>query len=436
MFALNDRTRRLICRTAFLAACVLPALGVLVWSTILRGTPQRRACEATLSRAIGLRATVESVAYPRPGITLYEGVELADAETGAPLIRCRFLEAGGNGGVTACVVSQPEFDALRLVDFWQLLASQLREADGTRRLVRISAGQATLHWPAGSQTLAECLAQFDLPGPPDAPRIAMLSFRVAGQDAVEPVRLKIVRTLKNSQPVTSVEFHTAGAALPVDMLAAALRTANHLGSRAKFSGSVWFTETAEGIEGELTGQLTDVDFQQFVTEQFPHRLSGTAAITIQKARFGRGRLEEAAGTLSAGPGAISRSLITAAATHLHLVRGSAPEPTGSLSPYEELAVAFVIDSSGITLHGQCQGAAGAILQSHDGVLLSEATGPSGPVVALLRMLVPESEVQVPATRESDWLAARLPLPQVMPPPDQPPQGRLRLKPSAGGDASR
>ena len=70
---------------------------------------------------------------------------------------------------------------------------------------------------------------------------------------------------------------------------------------------------------------------------------------------------------------------------------------------------------------------GTILQSHDGVLLAEAAGPSGPVVALLRMLVPESEVQVPATRESDWLAARLPLPQVMPPPDQPPQGRLRLK---------
>jgi hypothetical protein len=427
-FSLHDRTRRLVCRSAFLALGVLPALGVLAWSSILSGTSQRRSCEAGLAQASGLRAAVQRVAYPRPGITLYEGVELSDAETGAPLVRCRFLEAGGADGITACIVAQPEFDTLRLGEFWRLLQAKLRQADGIRQLVRISASEATLHWPAGSQTLSECLAQLDLPGPPDAPRIAILSFRVAGMDTAEPIRLKIVRTVKNSQPTTTVEFHTAGADIPADILAAALGVANHLGSRAKFNGSVWFMETTEGIDGELTGQFTDVDLQQLVTEQFPHRLSGSAAITIRTARFSRGRLEEASGTLAAGPGVISRSLLSAAVMHLHLTRGSAPDPSGTLFPYEELAIKFAIDSAGITLRGDCPGPAGTILQSHDGVLLTEAGGPSGPVVALLRMLVPESEVQVPATRESDWLATRLPLPQVMPPRDQPPQGRLRLKP--------
>ncbi len=426
-FSLHDRTRRLICRSGFLALGVLTTLGVLAWSSMLSGTSQRRSCEAALAQASGLRAAVQRVAFPRPGITLYEGVELSDSETAAPLVRCRFLEAGGTDGLTACVVAQPEFDALRLGEFWSLLQAKLRQADGTRHLVRISASEATLHWPTGSQTLSECLAQLDLPGPPDAPRIAMLSFRVAGMDTTEPIRVKIVRTLKNSQPTTTVEFHAAGADIPADMLAAALGVANHLGTRAKFNGSVWFMETTEGIDGEMSGQFTDIDLQQLVTEQFPHRLSGSAAITIQQARFSRGRLEEASGTLTAGPGVISRSLLAAAVVHLHLTRGPAPEPSGTLFPYEELALKFVINSAGIALRGQCQGSVGTILQSHDGVLLAEAAGPSGPVVALLRMLVPESEVQVPATRESDWLAARLPLPQVMPPPDQPPQGRLRLK---------
>ena len=160
----------------------------------------------------------------------------------------------------------------------------------------------------------------------------MLSFRVAGMDTTEPIRVKIVRTLKNSQPTTTVEFHTAGADIPADMLAAALGVANHLGTRAKFNGSVWFMETAEGIDGEMSGQFTDVDLQQLVTEQFPHRLSGSAAITIQQARFSRGRLEEASGTLTAGPGVISRSLLAAAVVHLHLARGPAPEPSGTLIP--------------------------------------------------------------------------------------------------------
>jgi len=428
MFPLHDRTRRLVCRTAFIALCVLPALGVLAESSMLGTGSRRRACEAELSQAAGLRVTLDGLSYPRPGITLYDGVMLTDPETGARLARCRFLEAGGGDELTALVVSQPELDAQRLGDLWQLVRQRLREADGTRRLWRLSAAEATLHWPTGSQTLAECLAQLDQPDSADQPRIAALSFRLAGSNAGEPIRIRIARQSKDGQPTSTIEFHTGEAALPVELITAALGTTNHLGSRATFHGSVWITESADGLDGELSGQLTDVDLQSLVTEQFPHRLSGLAAITIQRARFHRGRVEEAAGSITAGPGVVSRSLVDAAVTHLHLVRGSAADPSGTLAPYEQLGLAFVIDSSGLTLRGQCDAATGAILQTHEGVLLSEAAGPSGPVVALLRTLVPQSEVQVPATREADWLGSWLPLPQVMPPPDQPPQGRLRLGP--------
>ena len=167
--------------------------------------------------------------------------------------------------------------------------------------------------------------------------------------------------------------------------------------------------------------------QSLVSEQFPHRLSGKAEFVVQKARFRHGRLEEAAGTLSAGPGVVSQSLVSAAIANLHLV----PAPDNShaddmLRQYEQLALAFTLDSAGLTLRGQCSGAAGVVMRLGDGTVLREAGTSSGPMAALVRTLVPQSEVQVPATRESDWLIERLPVPQVVLPEGQSPRGRLRI----------
>jgi hypothetical protein len=163
-----------------------------------------------------------------------------------------------------------------------------------------------------------------------------------------------------------------------------------------------------------------------VSEQFPHRLGGTAEITVQKARFSRGRLEEAAGTFSSGPGVVSQSLVSAAIEFLHLVPKPANDHADMLRQYEQLSFAFVVDSAGLTLRGTCSAAPSVVMRLGDGTALSEAGGPSGPLVALVRTLVPQSEVQVPATRQSDWLIERLPVPQAILPEGQQPQGRLRL----------
>ncbi len=460
MFALHDRTRRQLCRTAFALVCIVPTLGVLAWAGLRSSGSHREQCAARLSQSLGMSVALSGVSYPRPGITLYAGVELADSETGATLARVRFLESGGTDDTSTWVASQPEIDSAQLPHFWQLLSELLRQTSDLHTTLRLTAAEATLHGSSGSQTLTGVVGQLESPREPDAPRVATLSFRIAGLDTPEPISLRITRQCaahhnsppfqggagggsddhsSRSQftPTTTIELHTGGAALPIGMLTVPLGVANHLGQRAKFRGSIWATETPDGCDGELSGQFSDVDLQSLVAEQFPHRLSGTAEITLQKARIRHGRLEEATGTITAGPGIVGQSLLAAAVEHLHLIRGAAlPTPGAMLEPnaaleYEQLALSWAIDSTGLTLHGQCGGASGVILRSRDGVLLRDAVGSSGPVVALLRTLVPQSEVQVPATRQSDWLMARLPLPRVIPPPDHPPQGRLRLQPTEG-----
>jgi hypothetical protein len=176
----------------------------------------------------------------------------------------------------------------------------------------------------------------------------------------------------------------------------------------------------------LSGQFTDVDLQSLVSEQFPHRLGGTAEITLQKARFSHGRLEDAVGTFSSGPGVVSQSLVAAAIEFLHLIPGPANNHTDMLRQYEQLAFAFVVDPAGLTLSGACSSGPGVVMRLGDGTVLGEAGAPSGPLVALVRTLVPQSDVQVPATRQSDWLIERLPMPQVILPEGQLPHATLKL----------
>ncbi len=433
---MHDRTRRLVCRVAFLALGVLPAAGVLAWSGWRGGAWHQRACAAELSRTVGLQVSCNAVSYPRPGIVLYQGVELSDPETAAPLARMRFLETGGTSAASAWVASQPEFDAAQLRGFWQLVDHRLREASDTAATTRLSAAEATLHWPAGSQTLTDVHGQLSMPGTAGGPCAATISFRIAGIDMTDPVQLTVTRerdgagadekSTAGSRLKATIELHTSGAALPCAMLAVPLGVVNRLGKGAKFRGSVWATETAGGWEGELSGQFTDIDLQALVSEQFPHRLSGMAEITVQKARFSHGRLEEAVGTFSSGPGAVSQSLVAAAIEFLHLVPQPATSHADMLRQYEQLAFAFVVDSAGLTLSGACTGSSSVVMRLGDGTTLVEAGAPSGPLVALVRTLVPQSEVQVPATRQSDWLIECLPVPQVILPEGQMPQAQLKL----------
>ena len=240
---MHDRTRRLVCRVAFLALGVLPAAGVLAWSGWRGGAWHQRVCAAELSRTVGLQVSCNAVSYPRPGIVLYQGVELSDPETAAPLARMRFLETGGASTASAWVASQPEFDAAQLRGFWQLIDRRLREASDTATTTRLSAAEATLHWPAGSQTLTDVHGQLSMPGTAGGPRTATISFRIAGIDMTDPIQVTVTRErdgadgsgAAGSRLKTTIELHTSGAALPCAMLAVPLGVENRLGKSGEIS---------------------------------------------------------------------------------------------------------------------------------------------------------------------------------------------------------
>ncbi|HEV3342559.1 MAG TPA: hypothetical protein VG125_19460, partial [Pirellulales bacterium] len=91
MFAIHQRARRRICQAAFGLFCVTPTTGLLAWTMTLTTAGHAARCQQELGQWLGMEARFERVRYPQPGLSLYEGFELLDAETGQQVLRCRTL---------------------------------------------------------------------------------------------------------------------------------------------------------------------------------------------------------------------------------------------------------------------------------------------------------------------------------------------------------
>ena len=443
MFQLHDKTRRRICLTGFFLLCVVPTLGAAAWC-IVRHLPWTAKVEAqSLTHQLGLEARISDLRFLRPGMVLYEGFELADPETGQRLLRCRVIEVqwqqiadkqGKNKTMIVLLASQPEIEISGLHQLGGLLQRAMQRQTGRIAVdLRVSAGELTLQSGGNSHTLTSVEANLDnLPGGVQAG----VSFKLAGMDMPQPVKIRVVRNRQTVPPASGFEIHTGSGELPCELLAAGLPELGALGPRCRFRGYIWANQDPGGSStgawsGEATGQFFNVDLGPLISDNFPHKLSGAADVTIQSARFTHSRLQEANGAVVAGPGVISRSLLEAAVKHLGFRSSSDPGLLADQVQYDQLSAALFLDSRGLLIEGRCTSTQpGVVMIDRRLCLLSEPVNRPQPVTALIRTLAPESSLQVPATNQTDWLVSHLPMPDAVAPTAREatlPSAHLRLR---------
>jgi hypothetical protein len=313
------------------------------------------------------------------------------------------------------VASQPELEGGRVEHFWRILHERaLRASPQSQLTVELVAGEATVHGSRRSQTFRDvrCLLQSSSTG-----RQLSLDFRLASGGTGEPVRFRAFRDRQTSPPATRWELDTAAAALPCAAAPADLEIFSRLGDECRFQGAAWAALGADGWSGELAGRFRGVDLDRLITDHFPHKLSGSAEVVLERAKFAGGRLTAAAGSLVCQGGVVSRSLLTAAAECMHLAGGDRVMQSGErLWRYRQLALAFRVDAHGLAVTGLCPGPTpGGILTDAQGLLLADSPEQVVPTLALVRTFAPQNEIQVPASKETEALLRALPLPSVMAP---------------------
>lgn len=408
MLALRERTKIRLARLAFVALGLLPLVAVATATAALHSDAYRRWHQESARQVLGVAATVEHVRHPRPALTLYEGVQVYDAETGRLLLRARLVEIDRRGATPLVRCTLPEVSARAASRLSEVVVAQLRRQPHARQHAwRWVANELTVHFAEQSQTLTDLVGELTATA-----RQSTLTarFYLAGATTGQPAQLEIVRDRQTVPPSHLVALDTGGHDVPGLLLSTLADWPAWLGQRCQFRGWVKAVETPAGWDAHVAGRLDEADLEQLVSGHFPQRLTGRARVDIQEARVSRGRLEQARGTLSAGPGTIGRALVEAAAHSLALPRGEPPD-AGDLWTYDELALAFHMTDGELRLSGTCRDEAGAVLMAAGQPLLSEPAAPQS-VAGLIRTLAPGDDWLVPASRESDWLLSVLPTPRL------------------------
>jgi hypothetical protein len=413
MFSLHETKRMRLCRAAFIALCVVPTCVVVGWTAFVNAPVYRRAHERAIAARLGWRAHLTAASSPRPGKLLYEGLELSDPATGQALARLPFVEVESIG--QALVVRFPypaTVNGTRLDAFWKLIDEADRQWPELNSL-RIEAQNLTLHMRQGDQSFTDVIGHFD----GDAAQTrAKLTFRraIAGARAAEPCLLTFTRRRDTARADQVIQLATGSTPLPTSLFASLWPGALRFGKTCQFAGRVSAVLKSGTWRTELEGRADGIDLDLLVSRQFPHKLTGLADAQLGSVKFSGGRIESAKGSVTAGPGVISRSLVQSAETHLHIQAAArAITGRGNLIAYKQLNVGFEIDEQGLSLRGRVPGARGAVLVDSRHVLAIESPLVSQPVVDLVRTLVPRSEVHVPATRETAYLTGSLPVPSIL-----------------------
>jgi len=437
MFSLHENTRTLCCRVAFAALCLFPTLLTLAWSAAIRLPFYQRGHEAAISQTLGLKAQLSRVSTPRPGTTLYEWLELFDPETKQLLARLPFVEVTTPSETVRIKLPFPGIvNGTRLDAIWKL-GHDLARAQADGRPVRFEAQNLTLHLgEAGDQTFTDVDARLD--PSVDQARFS-LKFRraVASAKPATPAELTVIRRRQGTARGSVVQFSTGSTPLACSLVTSVWPAVARFGKSCEFQGRIFVPDQVGPWHAQLDGRLTRIDLDQLVSQQFPHVLTGMADAQFELIAGADGRIEKALGTITAHDGIVSRSLLQSAATHLH-VRAHLESAEGDekLLPYQDLSANVAISAQGLVLQGAVAEVPGAlIVDSTQRVMLQEPTIGRQNVANLARALVPQSEVQVPATLETAGLLSLLPIPSLHGGSEEQPleARRVRIKGARGDD---
>lgn len=418
MFRQQSSQRIFLYRSAFLLVGLAPTLAVLALiggrlsEAMTIGSPV--SWETALSNRLGLSVAVGQVSRPASGITSLHRLSLSDPETGELVLRIERLDVDSSAAAAhQFVVSRVEVAHEHLGRLWESLRDRvLRSELAQRQPFAVHVQQLTVQGASVPWSVSEAEALLE---PIERGVRISAEFQVAGQNERTPARLLVSRHRHVDPPTTELELHTGEIPLPCALAHDLLPQATSLGSAARFQGSVRASFSALGWEGDVAGRFLRIDLDELMTANFPHKLSGFADVQLQGLHFAAGRIVSAAGDLRARDGVVSHSLFLAGREHLQFTLASRAESQPRrLWPYELLALSFEIDQQGTMVTGTCD-QQGTFIRDSQGILA--ASRPQEPVgtLALIRSLVPESELQAPATRETEKLLRVLPLPAVVPP---------------------
>ncbi|TWU42286.1 hypothetical protein [Novipirellula artificiosorum] len=357
---MHERTQRALARFVFVVCCAVPTIFTLV-ILLVTWTPwyhQAELRELTESIAKDTGFLIEVADFERPSPSRLElvGVRVIDPETQhevAWVDRLSWTEV--NDGVSI-VLSHPKLSAAELSGAWRLvhdrflcsslcLSTPVRFAASDLEIERVNGDRA-----AGLNSLQDIDAWIE---PGQGSTRATIECVRSSQRAGSGFRIEVVRDRTTDTPTTQWLLETRDAALPCSALSDYLTPLRSLGPNAAFAGRIRWSIDTNGWWVDLgTSRFTGVDLAS-ISERSPHRLSGTATLSLTRGMIRPGKTLDVLGELRATQGFVSTSLLASLETDFGM------SVTGDFRnrqtmPYDYLGVQFEFSGSALTLDGICR----------------------------------------------------------------------------------
>ncbi len=274
--------RRRLCRVVFGLLCALPTLLVLcmavVCSTPVYRAYRQRYWHQQFTAQLGLELEYVEFREVAAGQWLLRRVQLRDPESHVALATVRSVTATRLADGWQIELGQGELDAARLPRLVEILHEHLLQR-GAAETGELIAPTLLLRGDPYLESLLACRLVWQTAAEQSE---VFVEFHPAAHEQEAPVRLRVVRNRQVEPAATGWELHCDATPLPCQLARAWLPQLEQFGAECQFRGSIWSERLGSGWEAQLTGEFCPVDLDRLVSQQFSHKLSGLATLSVKQ----------------------------------------------------------------------------------------------------------------------------------------------------------
>lgn len=356
---LHEATRRALCRWTFLLCAVLPLMATLA-ACLAEYVPAYQRVRAAwherqLSALLGCQVQVAAVELREPNRRLVHGLKFLHPETGETIARLQTLDIYESPAGYALRLINPELVYDQVDSVYRLLHEHVLCRPAARPQVSVAWIDGLSIAGGRSGRVSFRRVQLEMKRVANETQ-ATLAFAIDGI-AGQPATLAFSRVHNAAVPTSHLKLTTAGQRIPAHWIAQFAPQFSLPGDAAVLTGQFALTYTLDHWSLEGNGQLLDTDTSAWMQ---PPLLDGLANVDVAAFALSDRGLDRVHGRLTIRSGRVHDDLITAA-SYVGLrptanIAGSVSSP----HPFDQLALEFALDSSGLQLGAALPGHAVAV----------------------------------------------------------------------------
>jgi len=355
LFAMHESTKRLLCRSVWVLAALMPLVCVVIASIVI-ATPwyqswQRVAWEARISENLGVTVRTKLFTLTAPHQFYAEGVELRHPETDVILARIARLNGLMRDKGWSILLETPELDGGQLESGLQVLHDAfLCRPQKSSQLLAIGIPQGlTLHGVSGASEIErmEILLR-------PAERSSTIQAKLMLKDQpFGEVAIQVSRDHNPETTATSVTLSSPKTWLACDVLSDRFDILKNLGHESRFRGEIQCNVLSQQWDVSIVGEFDRVDWGA-MSASVGSPVRSTGSLSIAQLNLRDGKILRAMGQARCEGGVASKSWMQRTSQLLQLPAQFAASSTESIA-IDTIDFGFNLDSTGLRLAGALPG---------------------------------------------------------------------------------